>query len=223
VSRDGAAFSFPSRDAFLRRGVGARDAASGLYNATGSEPEGRLRAFASAGATQWVPVGELSLDFTPPTLVTSAVRVVPSRENALVVAGFPSLVSAARPGEGVGISFELTEPAQQPLLASLRRGDAGVALTITPVGSSFVGSASLPPQLPAGSYAAQVDVADAVGNRVQLSLGTVEVITASPAAPAVEAEALVVFRRAPWGTLEDPTPRYAVTGGASDAVALEVS
>jgi hypothetical protein len=39
VSRDGAAFSFPSRDAFLRRGAGARDAASGLYNATGSEPD----------------------------------------------------------------------------------------------------------------------------------------------------------------------------------------
>jgi hypothetical protein len=40
VSRDGGAnFSFPSRDAFLRRGIGARDAASGLYNASGSEPD----------------------------------------------------------------------------------------------------------------------------------------------------------------------------------------
>lgn len=40
VSRNGgASFDFPSRDAFLRRGAGARDPASGLYNATGSEPD----------------------------------------------------------------------------------------------------------------------------------------------------------------------------------------
>ncbi len=39
TSRDGGNFSFPSRDAFIRRGAGARDAASGLYNATGSEPD----------------------------------------------------------------------------------------------------------------------------------------------------------------------------------------
>jgi hypothetical protein len=39
TSRDGAAFAFPSRDAFLRRGIGARDAASGLYNASGSDPD----------------------------------------------------------------------------------------------------------------------------------------------------------------------------------------
>jgi len=39
ASRDGAAFAFPSHDAFLRRGVGARDPASGLFNASGSDPD----------------------------------------------------------------------------------------------------------------------------------------------------------------------------------------
>jgi hypothetical protein len=39
VARNATAFAFPSRDAFLRRGVGARDPGSGLYNASGSEPD----------------------------------------------------------------------------------------------------------------------------------------------------------------------------------------
>lgn len=48
VSRDGANFSFPSRDAFISRGVGARDPASGLYNASGSERDAGF-VFATAG------------------------------------------------------------------------------------------------------------------------------------------------------------------------------
>ena len=48
VSRDGSNFTFPSRDAFLPRGVGARDAASGLYNASGSERDAGF-VFATSG------------------------------------------------------------------------------------------------------------------------------------------------------------------------------
>ena len=39
TSREGMNFSFPSRDTFLPRGIGARDPASGLYNASGSEKD----------------------------------------------------------------------------------------------------------------------------------------------------------------------------------------
>ena len=37
ISRNGYNFTFPSRNAFIRRGIGSRDSNSGLYNASGSD------------------------------------------------------------------------------------------------------------------------------------------------------------------------------------------
>ena len=79
VSRDGggrggdggSTFAFPSRDAFISRGVGARDPASGLYNASGSERD--------AGFVFATNTGLLDADLalpTPPALPSPSVDVL---------------------------------------------------------------------------------------------------------------------------------------------------
>jgi hypothetical protein len=60
VSRSGTNFSFPSRDAFISRGIGARDPESGLYNASGSERDAGF-VFATAG-------GVIDADPASPTI-----------------------------------------------------------------------------------------------------------------------------------------------------------
>jgi hypothetical protein len=68
-SRDGMNFSFSSRDTFLPRGIGARDPASGLYNATGSEKDAGF-VFATSGGVLDTDVALLTPPLTPSVTVS---------------------------------------------------------------------------------------------------------------------------------------------------------
>lgn len=193
------------------------------WTATGAEPEGPMRVFASTtararlSAVNLVALGRFELDFTPPRAITRSLRVLPEATNPLVTNGFPSLVSAARSGSSVEATFEMSEPVQGLPEATFSTRDAGFPLTTSSPGAGFRAVGVVPEQSPEGTWEALVQVADTVGNRATIGLGTLEVRNTPPPPLAIDVVGRIVYHRAPWGTLEEAQPRYTLTGGPAAA------
>ncbi len=188
------------------------------WTATGAEPEGRHRVFVSVkpgageAVVNLVEVGAFELDFTAPSALDTTLRVLATEDNALVIDGYPDLLTAGRAGSTLEARFRLSELVTGLPRVSLLGEDAGVACTVTALGESFQATAVLPGDVAQGRYALRIEAADLVGNAAALDGASLEVRTTAPPTPALSVPGAVVYRRAPWGTLESDAPLYEVHG-----------
>jgi hypothetical protein len=131
VSRNASAWSTPSRRAFLPRGVGVRDAASGLFNGSGSDPDAGFVYVANGGV----------LD---PDAALAAPAAAPSPWLHILYWGGQTTHAG-----GGAFWFELQGAFTGLLRARVRR-EGWVALASPQTDTGRGWAATLPLQLPAG-------------------------------------------------------------------------
>jgi len=151
-----------------------------------------------------VASGVVELDFSAPVLLASAVRLQGAANNP------QPAVTAAKIGTIVELTATLNERITAPTLVTT---PTFAAFALTDTNPTFVFRGTVTAAVNGDAVVSFV-ATDLAGNATTVSLPTVALDTAAPAAPAVAIADRVVFTRAPWGTSTSP-PVFRLDGVAS--------
>ena len=145
------------------------------------------------------------LDFTPPGLALDAGNAPVVSIGLTPPATSPLRdVTAATVGTKLRVDFAASETlaggADSPVV-TLGTGPSAVTLTqLSGNGLSYVYQATMGAGFPEGPAPLTAHLVDLAGNGADVSLGTVQVKTTPPTAPAVGAADALLFHRLPWGS-----------------------
>ncbi len=194
------------------------------WTPTGTEPEGTLKVTADITrsgqrVSSDLPMGTLSVDFTPPRPGDADLRLELDNSNALLQQGLAYLARAVTLRTRLQISVPLDEAPGVGTTAAVERAGAVLSqlpLTLDPAASrerTLVFTGILQGVVTDGPAEVWINVADRVGNeaRRRLSL-TRELLldTTPPVAPAFALPEHAVYRRAPQGDIDGGLPAWTV-------------
>lgn len=122
-------------------------------------------------------------------------------------------VTRADDGIEVRVSFALTEAVTSTPTLTLADSALPFAL-VARVNSTWVYARTVGPEDPEGPQQPVLTATDLAGNEAIITLdeAAYDVERRVPDPPDVETPGRIVYRRAPWGTADDPTPRFEVVG-----------
>lgn len=175
-----------------------------------------LELIGSNGATQNVSVGDLELDFTPPTASGAVVRFFPQPDAGLPV----DRVSALGAGTTAEVSFQIDEALGPPPQLFAQPNPQAVVFAPASVAGRLVTTTvnAAPGSSLSQDLTLAVRLEDAVGNVSTSALSEpLAVDTLPPPAPDTATPDSIIYRRAPWGTLTGG--RFAALVGGSSALA----
>jgi hypothetical protein len=205
---------------------------TGAWVVTDDAPEGELSVLVDLKLAGGQPllgalVGRFTIDRTPPDLVHAELAYLPDPANPLVRLGLRAAVAAATAGTQVQYSLVFAESvvAVGVSAAPASASAAPLAFSVVPAadGRSAVATALVVGGLTEGPWQGEVRFSDEVGNVRVVALPEFAVDLTPPAAPDVEADQLVIFRRALWGDALSPTqPRFTLRGrdGATEGLGV---
>ncbi|MEQ8280544.1 MAG: kelch repeat-containing protein [Deltaproteobacteria bacterium] len=122
-------------------------------------------------------------------------------------------VTRADDGIEVRVSFSLTETVSSTPTLALADSELPFNL-VARVNSTWVYTRTVGPEDPEGPQQPVLTATDLAGNEAVITLdeAAYDVERRVPDPPDVETPGRIVYRRAAWGTADDPTPRFEVVG-----------
>lgn len=166
-----------------------------------------VRLIDDAGYTSSSTSTTLTLDTTPPAVLGGSASVGFEAPGALV------LPTAAGNGTTVRLTFTFNEVVTATPTVRLAESDLPFDYVANEFGA-WIFERTVDANDPAGRQRPLVTGTDVAGNAEPFASPSLEYVVDDepPAPPDVDDPSRIVYERAPWGTFDDPAPRYVVRG-----------